>query len=184
MKAIVIDHFGGPEALVYKTVDKPTAIPGEALIQIKAFGLNHAEMHMRRGEWPAYNEITGLECVGIVEDCPGGEFKAGTKVAAIMGGMGLRRPGSYGECVTCPVSNIVAVDTSMAWEDLAALPEVYATAWMCLHVVLEIKSGERLLIRGATSTVSPSSWCPWDARRGLTVASNRAGRTSGVESCC
>jgi NADPH:quinone reductase len=157
MRAIVIEKFGGPESLVYREVPKPTAASGEALIHVKAFGVNHAEMHMRRGEWPAYNPITGLECVGVIEDCPGGEFKSGQKVAAMMGGMGLFRPGSYGEFVTCPISNIIALDTDMAWEDLAALPEVYATAYVALHRILEVQKGERLLIRGTTSTIGQAA---------------------------
>ena len=157
MQAIVIEKFGGPETLVYREVPKPTPASGEALIQIKAFGVNHAEMHMRKGEWPAYNPITGLECVGIIEACPDGNFKAGQKVAAMMGGMGLFRPGSYGEFVTCPVSNIIALETEMAWEDLAALPEVYATAYMGVHQILEVQKGERLLIRGATSTIGQAA---------------------------
>lgn len=157
MKAIVIDRFGGPEVLTQKNVPKPTAAVGEALIRVKAFGLNHAEMHMRKGEWDVWNPITGLECVGIVEDCPGGELKTGTKVAALMGGMGRDRPGGYGEFVTCPTSNIIPIETSMAWEDLAALPEVYGTAWSCLHTVLGIQKGERLLIRGVTSTVGQAA---------------------------
>lgn len=84
MKAIVIDRFGGPEVLLQNTVPKPVAANGEVLIQVKAFGLNHAEMHMRKGEWDEWNPVTGLECVGIVSDCPGGEISVGEKVAAVM----------------------------------------------------------------------------------------------------
>ena len=157
MKAIKIEQFGGPETLVYRDVPKPVATAGEALIQIKAFGVNHAEMSMRKGEWDVYNPITGLECVGIIEDCPGGELKIGTKVAALMGGMGRERPGSYGEFVTCPVTNILPIETSLPWEELAALPEVYGTASLCIYHVLEVKKGERLLIRGATSTIGQAA---------------------------
>ena len=110
-------------------------------------------MHMRKGEWDVYNPITGLECVGIVDTCPDGTLAPGTKVAAVMGGMGRDRPGSYGAFVTCPLSNIIPIETDMAWEDLAALPEVYGTAYMCIHHILDVKKGERLLIRGATSTI-------------------------------
>ena len=157
MRAIVIDHFGGPEALIIKEVPKPTATPGEVLINIKANGVNHAEMHMRKGEWDIWNSITGLECVGTVKDCPGGEFEVGAKVAALMGGMGRERPGSYGDFVTCPVSNVISIETSMAWHDLAALPEVYCTAWSCVFTILKLKKGERLLIRGATSTIGQAA---------------------------
>ena len=157
MNAIVIDHFGGPDALIYKKVPKPTAKLGEALIKVQAFGLNHAEMHMRRGEWDEYNPITGLEAVGVIEECPGGELKTGTTVAAVMGGMGRNRPGSYGEYVTCPTSNTITFETSLPLEEVAALPLVYGTAYSCIFTVLDVHREERLLIRGATSTIGQAA---------------------------
>src|SRR5262249_52512364 len=51
MRAIVREKFGGPENLVYKDIPEPEPEAGHVVIQIKAFGINHAEMHMRRGEW-------------------------------------------------------------------------------------------------------------------------------------
>jgi NADPH:quinone reductase-like Zn-dependent oxidoreductase len=157
MKAIVIETFGPPEALVYRSVPRPVPANGEALINVKAFGLNHAEMSMRRGEWDVYNPITGLECVGLVEACPGGELKVGAKVAAVMGGMGRERPGSYGEFVTVPVSNVVAIETVLPWEELAALPEVYGTSYIALFTILDVQKGERLLIRAASSTIGQAA---------------------------
>ena len=157
MKAIVIPKFGGPEVLEHQTVPKPTPIPGEALIHVKAFGVNHAEMHMRKGEWDEWNPITGLECVGIVEDCPGGEISIGTKVVGFMGGIGRNRPGSYGEYVTVPLTNVVPLETKLPWEQLAALPEVYCTAWSAVFTILDLQKGETLLIRGATSTIGQAA---------------------------
>ncbi|HEY6772607.1 MAG TPA: hypothetical protein VI140_01420 [Oxalicibacterium sp.] len=51
MRAIVIKEYGPVEGLVYQELPEPTAEAGHVVIEIKAFGLNHAEMHMRRGEW-------------------------------------------------------------------------------------------------------------------------------------
>lgn len=157
MDAIVITRSGGPEVLQHKRLPKPTPIPGEVLIHVKAFGLNHAEMHMRKGEWDEWDPITGLECVGITDACPGGEIPVGSKVMGVMGGMGRNRPGGYAEFVNVPVSNVIPVDTDMAWEDLAALPEVYCTAYTCLFTILDLHRGERLLIRGATSTLGQAA---------------------------
>jgi NADPH:quinone reductase-like Zn-dependent oxidoreductase len=157
MNAIVISKFGGPEVLEHRTVLKPTPVNGEVLIRVKAFGVNHAEMHMRMGEWDEWNPITGLECVGIVEACPGGEVPIGSKVMGVMGGMGRNRPGGYGEFVNVPVANVASVETSLPWEELAALPEVYSTAWSCLFTILDLQPGERLLIRGATSTIGQAA---------------------------
>ncbi|KAL8790510.1 MAG: hypothetical protein Q9195_006341 [Heterodermia aff. obscurata] len=157
MNAIVFSEFGGPEVLKLKTVSKPSPSPGFALIKVQAFGINHAELHMRRGEWNLYNPISGLECVGTVSACPSGEFAEGNVVAGLMGGSGLIRPGSYGEYVNVPISNVVKLETSLPWEQLAALPETYCTAWTCLFTLLGLKAGERLLIRGATSTIGQAA---------------------------
>src|SRR5262249_44642092 len=52
----------------------------------KASGVNHAEVHMRGGEWAEAAKVVGIKCVGLVKACPGGEFAIGAKVAALMGG--------------------------------------------------------------------------------------------------
>ncbi|KAI1178191.1 GroES-like protein [Nemania sp. FL0916] len=164
MKAIVISAFGGPEVLKYQTAPKPVPGLDEVLIRVHAFGVNHAEMHMRKGEWDEWNPITGLECVGVVEayphpasDSQAARFPIGRKVVGVMGGLGRNRPGGYGEYATVPASNAVPLDTSLAWEQLAALPEVYCTAWSCLFTVLGVQKGDRVLIRGATSTLGQAA---------------------------
>ena len=157
MNAVVFTEFGGPDVLFHKTVPKPSPTPGFALIKVQAFGINHAELHMRRGEWNLYNPISGLECVGIVESCPSRQYLEGKVVAGLMGGIGLIRPGSYGEYVNVPVSNVVRLETSLPWEQLAAIPETYCTAWSCLFTLLDLKASERLLIRGATSTIGQAA---------------------------
>lgn len=157
MEAIVITKFGGPDVLQIQKVPKPEPVTGEVLIQVKAFGLNHAEMHMRKGEWDEWNPISGLECVGVVASCPGGEFPVGRKVIGVMGGMGRNRPGGYGGFVNVPVPNVVGFDSGLPWEQLAAIPEVYSTAYSCVSTILDIKKGESVLIRGATSTIGQAA---------------------------
>src|SRR5262245_3402649 len=128
MRAIVRERFGGPEALVIKEIPDPVAKPGHVVIEIKAFGLNHAEMHMRRGEWAEAAEVSGIECVGTVKSCPGGEFAVGSKVAALMGGLGRSINGSYAEYTRVRVSNVALIESDMPWSQITALPETYATA--------------------------------------------------------
>src|SRR5467141_2525510 len=152
MRAIVIEKFGGPENLVIKELPDPEPKPGHVVIQVKAFGLNHAEMHMRRGEWAEAAEVSGIECVGLVKSCPGGEFSVGAKVAALMGGLGRTINGSYAEYTRAPVSNVALIESDQPWAELAAIPETYATAWTCLFRNLEITKGRTVLIRGATSS--------------------------------
>lgn len=173
----MISEFGGPEVLKRETVPKPTPVHGEVLVRVKAFGLNHAEMHMRKGEWDEWNPITGLECVGVVEACPSGDIPIGTKVAGVMGGMGRNRPGSYGEFVNIPLTNVVPVETTLSWEEFAALPEVYSTAYSCLFTVLDLQPGESLLIRGATSTLGQAALhLAVDAGAKVTATSRRESR--------
>jgi NADPH:quinone reductase len=153
MKAIAIDHFGGLDSLVIKEIPKPEPKEGHVVIQVKAFGINHAEMHMRKGEWAEAAEVSGIECVGIVDSCPGGEFAIGSKVAALMGGLGRTINGSYAEYTRARVTGVVQMESDLPWEQLAAIPESYATAWTCLFRNLEITKNQTLLIRGATSAL-------------------------------
>jgi NADPH2:quinone reductase len=152
MRAILREGFGGPEKLVIREIPKPEPKAGHAVIEVKAFGINHAEMHMRKGDWAEIADVSGIECVGVVQSCPGGEFAVGTKVAALMGGLGRTIDGSYAEYTRAPVSNVAAIESDLPWEDLAAIPESYATAWTCLFRNLEITRGQKLVIRGATSS--------------------------------
>ena len=153
MRAITIKQFGGLDSLVIENLPDPVPQPGSVLIEVKAFGINHAEAHMRRGEWAEAATVSGIECVGLVKSCPGAEFAPGTKVAAFMGGLGRTINGSYAEYTCPPVTNVVPIETDLSWEEFAVIPESYATAWTCLHRNLEIKKGQTVVIRGATSAL-------------------------------
>ena len=157
MRAIVLEKFGGLDSLVYRDVPDPEPQLGHVVIEVKGFGINHAEMHMRRGEWAEAAPISGIECVGIVRACPGGEFPIGAKVVAMMGGMGRTIGGSYAELTQVPVSNVAMVETDLPWDVLAAIPETFATAWTCVFRSLAIKQGQLLLIRGATSSLGQAA---------------------------
>jgi len=157
MRAIVITRHGGPEVLAVRELLDPEPNLGEVLIRVKAFGLNRAETYMRRGEWPEIATVSGIECVGSVAGDPSGALADGTRVAALMGGMGRTRNGSYAELVTVPATNVVPLETPLAWTDLAALPEVYATAWTALRGNLELEPGHTLLVRGAASAVGQAA---------------------------
>src|ERR1700704_2707455 len=144
MRAIVLEKFGGLDSLVYKEIPDPEPKAGHVVIEIKAFGINHAEMHMRRGEWAEAAKVIGIECVGLVKSCPGGEFPIGAKVSSLMGGLGRTINGSYAEYTRVRASNVALIESDLPWAELAAIPETYATAWTCLFRNLEI-------IRGAAS---------------------------------
>jgi NADPH:quinone reductase len=151
MRAIVLEKFGGLDSLVYKETPDPEPKAGHVVIEIKAFGINHAEMHMRRGEWAEAAKVIGIECVGLVKSCPGGEFPIGAKVAALMGGLGRTINGSYAEYTRVRASNVALIESDLPWPELATIPETYSTAWTCLFRNLEIARGQKLVIRGAAS---------------------------------
>jgi NADPH2:quinone reductase len=153
MRAIVIKQYGGPEQLAIEERPEPEPKPDHVVIEVKAFGLNRAEISMRSGAWGDVAEISGIECVGVVRSDPDGRFMPGQKVAALMGGMGRTINGSYAELACVPAANVAAVATNLSWEDLSAIPESYATAWSCLHGNLDISRGQTVVIRGAASAL-------------------------------
>ncbi|BBZ72067.1 zinc-binding dehydrogenase [Mycobacterium paraseoulense] len=157
MRAVILRGFGGVDRLVHADIPKPLPRHGEVVIEVKAFGVNHAELHMRRGEWAEAAEISGIECVGIVDSCPGGEFPVGAKVAALMGGLGRTINGSYAQYTRVRAANVAAMESELPWAQLAALPETYAVAWTCLFRNLGLKSGQTLVLRGATSSLGQAA---------------------------
>ncbi len=157
MRAIVIKQFGDADVLSIEERPDPKPQSGHVLIEVKAFGINHAETHMRKGEWPEATEISGIECAGVVKADPDGRFAPGQKVVAFMGGMGRNINGSYAELTSAPATNVLPVKTELSWEELAAIPESYATAWVALKGNLDLKSGQTILIRGATSALGQAA---------------------------
>jgi NADPH:quinone reductase len=157
MRAIVLEKFGGLDSLVHTDIPKPRPKDGEVVIKVHAFGLNHAETHMRRGEWAEAAEVSGIECVGIVDACPGGEFPIGAKVAALMGGLGRTINGSYAEYTRVRAANVALIESDLPWSQLATLPETFSTAWTCLFHNLKLSEGDTLVIRGATSSLGQAA---------------------------
>lgn len=156
MKVVVLTQTGAPDVLQMTEVPIPTVKPGWVLIQVKAFGLNRSELMMREYEGDApyiqLPRILGIECVGIVADASDTHFTKGQKVVALMGGMGRSFDGSYAEYTLVPTKNVFSVDTDMSWEQLAAIPETYFTAYGSLFDGLQLRPDDVLLIRGGTSS--------------------------------
>lgn len=157
MRAIVIKQYGGPEVLAIEQRPDPEPKPGHVVIDVKAFGLNQAEVYFRKGAWGDVAEISGIECAGVVRADPDGRFAPGQTVVAVVGGLGRNLNGSYAERVRVPASNVAAVSTDLSWEALAAIPESYATAWSAVCGILNVVAGETLLVRGATSALGQAA---------------------------
>lgn len=181
MKAYVIEQSGGPEALQLRDIASPEPGPDEVQIRVRAFGLNRAEVYRRAGKMgPISGQVVpGIEAVGEVIRDPAGVFRIGQRVATAMGGLQFSRNGSYAEQVTVLRNNVIAIDDiALSWEELAALPEAYLTAWGALDRCLSIQPGQTLLIRGATSSVGLAALTYAKGRGLRVIATTRAPENS------
>lgn len=172
MRAVVIDQPGGPDVLQVRDVPVPQPAPGWVLIRVEAFGLNRSELHFRAGVASSGSlpRIPGIEAVGTIEQAPGGEFPIGSKVAAMMGGMGRSFDGGYAEYVSVPARLVVPFTSTLGWDILGAIPEMLQTAAGSLRVGLQAVDGQTLLVRGGTSSVG-LALATLGSMRGMTVLS-------------
>ena len=161
MKAVVLHQPGPPANLKIEWRPIPKPNKGQLLIKVKAFGLNRSELFTRLGYSPNVRlpRILGIEAVGIVAACPGGEFGEGQIVATCMGGLGREVDGGYAEytLVKAEYGRILHVASANSpppdWKILGALPEMLQTSWGALNRTLKIQRGDTLLIRGGTTSV-------------------------------
>ncbi len=172
MRAVVLDAPGPPDALHIRDMPTPQPEPGQVLIKVEAFGLNRSELHTRLGlaEGVSFPRVLGIEAVGTVASCPGGELAPGTQVAALMGGMGRTFDGGYAEYTCVPVRQTVPFDCDLDWATLGAVPEMLQTAHGSLTIGLDARPGQSILIRGGTSSVGMAA-AVLARRLGMTVLS-------------
>lgn len=144
MKAIVITKPGGPEVLKLVEIEDPIPKEGEVLVRIHATGLNRGEILQRMGLYPpppgVQKDIPGVEFAGVVE-------KTGERVMGIIPG------GGYAEKVATPKEMLIPIPKNFSFEEAAAIPEVFLTAYDALFNRLELQKGERLLIHAIGSGV-------------------------------
>lgn len=157
MKAVVLREPCKAEEMTLTEVSMPEVRPGWVLIKVRAFGINHSEVLLRQFEvaQPYIKKpiVPGIECVGEVIDPSDSGFRKGERVMALMGGMGRSFNGSYAEYALLPSKIVFAVDSNLDWDELAAIPETFYTAYGSLVISLQLSKEDLLLVRGGTSTV-------------------------------
>jgi NADPH:quinone reductase len=172
MRAAVLDGPGPPEALVIRDIPVPDPAVGWVLIRVRAFGLNRSELHTRLGlaQGVTFPRVPGIEAVGVVAKCPGGEFPVGQQAATLMGGMGRVFDGGYAEYTCVPAGQVIPFRSDLDWSVLGAVPEMLQTAHGSLEVGLDARKGQSILVRGGTSSVGMAT-AVLAKQRGMTVLS-------------
>jgi len=150
MKAIQVSHTGGPEVLTLVDVPVPTPKPNEALVEIKASGVNFIDVYFREGRYPTpLPFINGQEAAGIVKDVGSevSDLKPGDRVAY------TSSLGSYAEFAAVPAARLVKIPAELSFEQAAAAMLQGMTAHYLLNGSYKLASGETALIHAAAGGV-------------------------------
>jgi len=181
MQAIRFHTQGGPEVLKYEEVETPKPGPGEVLVRIRAAGVNRVDIWART-IYPVASlpHIMGSDGTGEVAELGHGVtgFSAGERVAIFPGItcskctyclagedsacedmkiFGVKTPGAYAEYAVAPAENIFPLPDKVSFEDAAAFPVAYITAWHALVSRAKLAAGETILIHAAGSGTSTAA---------------------------
>jgi len=156
MRAVVIPRYGPPEVLEVRELPDPPVGRGDVRIAVKSAGINFADTMARVGLYPDAPKlpcVVGYEVAGEVESVGDGvdEYKVGDRVLA-----GTRFNG-HAELVTVPADQVISLPKKMSFEEGAAFPVNYGTAYAALVIMGGLKAGERVLIHAAAGGVGISA---------------------------
>ena len=151
MKAIAIDHNGGPEVLVYGESPKPEPKPGEALVRLEATGVNFIDCYFRSGTYkaPQFPLIVGQEGAGIVESI--GEGVSAVAVGDRVAYAGVL--GAYAEYATVPAERLVRVPEGISLRDAAAIMLQGMTAHYLCNSTFPVEAGMTALVQAGAGGV-------------------------------
>ncbi|MPZ15529.1 MAG: zinc-binding dehydrogenase [Chloroflexi bacterium] len=154
MKAIRIHEFGGPEVLRYEDVPAPELRDGEVLIRVRAVGVNFADHLARIGADDTRDGpiIPGLEATGTVE-------ALGQGVSGLEPGQAVIAWAreTYAELAIAPEWAVRPAPGNLSFEQLAAIPIAFGTAWHALVMLADLRPGERVLVHAAGSGVGSAA---------------------------
>ena len=179
----MFDRFGGPDVLEAREIADPAIAPDEALVRVRACGINHLDLWVRSGlrgldiQMPHIlgNDVVGeiaaigsavrhlqtgdrtlvlptLSC-GTCPQCFSGDDNLCRQYDVI----GRRRNGGYAELVSVPAVNCLPYPENLSWEEAAAVPLVFLTAWHMLVGRAKLAPGEDVLVIGAGSGVGSAA---------------------------
>ncbi|HEY4346412.1 MAG TPA: zinc-binding dehydrogenase [Gaiellaceae bacterium] len=159
MKAIRIHEEGGPEVLRYEDVPDPVPAEGEVLVELRAASLNHLDVWLRKG-LPSVPKprILGADGAGVIAGTaervvinPGLEHDSGIHV------LGEHRDGTHAELIAVPRSAVHPIPGDLSFEEAAAFPLVFQTAYRMLVTKARLEPGEWVLIWGIGSGVASAA---------------------------
>src|SRR5438270_601491 len=153
MRAVVITRHGPPEVLQVQERPDPVPGPDEVLIDVRAAGINFADLMARLGLYPDAPKppcVVGYEVSGVVAAAGEGADAALAPGARVMA---PSRFGGYAERTVVPADGVIALPEELSFEQGAAIPINYATAWEALVRAANLQSGERVLIQAAAGGV-------------------------------
>ncbi len=153
MRAINIENG----QLAWRTItDIPSPGYGEVRIEVHATAINRADLAQAEGRYPpppGASNILGLECSGVVAEIGDevGSFEVGDEVCALLAG------GGYAEYVNVPAGQVMPKPTRLSMVEAAALPEVFATAYLNVYLEANAQFGESVLIHSGASGVGTAA---------------------------
>jgi NADPH:quinone reductase-like Zn-dependent oxidoreductase len=159
MKAVRIHEHGGPDVLRYETVPDPTPRDGEVLVELRAASLNHLDIWLRKGR-PAVPlpRILGADGAGVIAGTnervvinPGLAHESRIEV------LGEHRDGTNAELVAVPRDALYPVPDALSFEEAAAFPLVFETAYRMLVTRARLQAGEWALIWGIGGGVATAA---------------------------
>ena len=157
MHAMVVRRPGPPNVFEWREVPDPKPAPNEVLIRVQAVGINFADLFQRMGMYPGQPKppmIPGLEVAGVVERSPADSaaaplqpLRAGDRVGA------MTAFNAYAELAAVPAPRVFRLQDAMSFEDAAAIPVNYLTAYHSMFVMGNLQRGDRILVHGAAGGV-------------------------------